>query len=477
MSVHYPVHVEAELDPRLSRWLWLFKWVLAIPHYVVLAFLWLAFAVTSVLAFFGILFTGRYPRSLFDFNVGVLRWSWRVAYYAYGALGTDRYPPFTLREVPDYPAHLAVDYPEHLSRGLVLVKWWLLAIPHYIVLGIFLGGAGYAIGTGEHAAYWGSGGLIGLMVCIAAVVLLFTGTYPGRIFDLVLGLNRWVLRVAGYVALMTDRYPPFALDQGGHEDDSVATLMPPAVPPAPVAEAPAAPVAPVRREPRGWSAGRAVSLVAGALVALAAVAMLLAAAVVGIAGATARDADGFVMSPTRSMASSGYAVTTQDLSVRSDVPHQLLGDAKLRATSTNGKAVFIGIARTSVLAGYLGSARHSVLRSLDRGATRYDVVGLGRVTMPPGTFHGWAASDSGTGTRSLVWHPRTGHWTAVLMNADATPGVRADAAVGAELPALPWLVGGLAVGGLLLAAVALVLILVPARQVAQEHQAPSADAG
>ena len=146
----YPVRVDARLDDHLSRWLWLVKWLLAIPHFIVLAFLWLAFVVLSVIALVAILFTGRYPRSIFDFNVGVLRWTWRVTYYTYGGLGTDHYPPFSLEERPDYPAHLDVTYPDHLSRGLVLVKWWLLAIPHYLVLALFVGGGWYAA-SGDHA--------------------------------------------------------------------------------------------------------------------------------------------------------------------------------------------------------------------------------------------------------------------------------------------------------------------------------------
>jgi hypothetical protein len=245
----YPIRVDAWLDPTTSRALWLVKWLLLIPHLVVLAFLWVAFLVVGVIAFFGILFTGRYPRSLFDFNVGVLRWSWRVHYYGYWALGTDRYPPFTLEDVPDYPAHLDVPYPERLSRGLIFVKWFL-AIPHYLVLAVFVGG-GLWLGTrvGNTDSGWDNGtnagwSLVGLLVLIAALSLLFTGRYPKPLFDFVMGMDRWALRVAAYTALMTDRYPPFRLDVGGTDPGwAPAAPVPPSPSGIPAAPPPSPPVA------------------------------------------------------------------------------------------------------------------------------------------------------------------------------------------------------------------------------------------
>lgn len=215
----YPVLVEGHIDPDLSRWQWLVKWLLAIPHFVVLAFLWVAFFLLTVVAFFAILFTGRYPKSIFDFNVGVLRWSWRVGFYTYGVAATDQYPPFSLAD-GDYPARLDVAYPEQLSRGLVLVKWWLLAIPHYLIVGLFTSGLIWyttEIGDNGNAVAEAGAGLIGILVFIAVIILLFTGRYNKGLFDLIMGLNRWVFRVAAYAALMRDEYPPFRLDTGGSE--------------------------------------------------------------------------------------------------------------------------------------------------------------------------------------------------------------------------------------------------------------------
>ncbi|MFJ9821534.1 DUF4389 domain-containing protein [Streptomyces sp. NPDC101151] len=211
----HPLRVEAALDPRLSRWMWMVKWILAIPHYIVLFFLQITFLLLSIVAFFSILITGRYPRRLFDFNVGVIRWTTRVNYYASSVLGTDAYPPFTLKEVRDYPIHVDVAYPERLSRGLVLVKW-LLIIPQLLVI-IVLSTSGWTAYRylDDYSPF--SSGLIGLLSLIAVVILTFTGKYPRDLFDFLMGLMRWSLRVLVYSSLMTDKYPPFRLDMGGKE--------------------------------------------------------------------------------------------------------------------------------------------------------------------------------------------------------------------------------------------------------------------
>lgn len=221
MTDAYPLQLEGTLDETTSRWLWIIKWLLLIPQIVVLVVLYLGLVFSWIFTFFAILITGRYPRGLFDYNVGVLRWGWRVSFYGLGVFGTDKYPPFSLEDKPDYPARLDVAYPENLNRWLVLVKWFL-AIPHLIVVGIVVGGSSSA--TQQNG--WSSNGSIGLitvLALVAVVVLAFNARYPRDIFVLLMGLHRWIFRVYAYMLLMTDTYPPFRLDTGGSEPVTVLT--------------------------------------------------------------------------------------------------------------------------------------------------------------------------------------------------------------------------------------------------------------
>ena len=493
MTTTYPVRVQGRLDSPLSRWWWLVKWLLLIPHFVVLFFLWVAFFVVTVIAFFAILFTGRYPRSLFEFNVGVVRWSWRVSFYGYSALGTDRYPPFTLAEVSDYPATLAVDYPDQLSRGLVLVKWWLLAIPHYIIIAFFVGGGSWlAWGADDWEWSWGGGGLVGLLALVAAIILAVTGNYPRPLLDFILGMNRWVFRVAVYAGLMTDKYPPFRLDMGEHEPDHTPTTVseptatgsgaayegqspPPGTDPVTGSTAVGAPGPGSTAGKSRWTPGRIVSLVLGCLFALASVGLLVAGGALLFADRTMRT-DGFVTSDTGPLTSAGYAVVSDpiDLHVGSGpdwaVLESTLGDVRIRATSDaqSGGPVFLGIAPAAEVARYLQGVPHATVSELGDDTTSTEHPGSAQPD-PPTAQKFWAAQASGPGTQSLTWSPSSGRWNLVAMNADGSRGVAMQGDAGAEVPALTWVATALIVLGALLLALGVILIVIPVRRASRDR--------
>lgn len=445
-----PVSLEGRLEPDLSRGLWIVKWLLVVPHAVILLFLWIAVAALSVVAWFAILLTARYPRFIFDFNLGVLRWSWRVWFYSYGALGTDRYPPFTLGPAPDYPAQLDIACPERLSRRLVLVKSWLLAIPHYLVLGFFLGAGAAADRADGRPAWPWSVGLVGLLVLVAAVALLFTGRYPRSIFGFVMGMNRWAFRVAAYVLLMTDAYPPFRLDQGGGE---------PAVPSADPPGAGDASHAALPATNGGWTTLRILGLVVGCLLLTGALATGAGGGALLFADKQLRDHDGFVMTGGERFTTSTYAITTENLRLEGSGLHAFVGDVKVTAHGSH-RPVFIGIARTDQVDSFLAGVAHAVVTGVSDGTPRYRELAGTAPGEAPGDALAWQADATGDGSQSLRWDATSGSWSVVLMNADGSAGVSAVVSAGATLPVLGWGAVTLLLAAGTLAILGLVLVVV-----------------
>jgi len=187
LNVDYPVRLEIDRPEHLNRLLPFVKWLLAIPHYVALLFLGIGAYVVTIISFFAVLITGRYPPGMFEFMVGVFRWGMRV--HAYVFLQTDEYPPFTLDDVPTYPVRLEIDYPEHIARWRPLVNW-LLAIPALIVASLI-----YLLAE--------------ICVFIAFFAILFTTEYPQALFDIVTIALRWSVRVGAFTYWMEEQYPPF----------------------------------------------------------------------------------------------------------------------------------------------------------------------------------------------------------------------------------------------------------------------------
>jgi hypothetical protein len=186
----YPVHLEIDHQEEYSRFMPLIKWLLAIPHYLVLFVLGIGALFVAFISFFAVLFTGRYPQGMFDYMVGVHRWGLRVV--AYIDLMVDPYPPFTLADDPDYPVQFDVEYPEFVNRWRPLVHW-LLVIP-YAIAAYFI----YSLGR--------------ILVFFAFFTILFTKRYPEGMFDIVRISLRWLARANAYEYWMVTRYPPFIWD-------------------------------------------------------------------------------------------------------------------------------------------------------------------------------------------------------------------------------------------------------------------------
>jgi hypothetical protein len=328
---------------------------------------------------------------------------------------------------------------------LPLIGRWLLGIPQYCVAAIFAGGAG---GIGWNAAHHGQGatgwgGLIDLLVLIGVVVLLFRGEYPRSIFDLVIGLNRWVLRVGAYAALMTAEYPPFRLDSGEDEPGGITVLQPP-----PSSSAGSA--ASVRLS---WGPGRVLAVIVASLAVPAGLVTVAAGGLALVFDQTQRDASGYLMTNSAAYSTGTYALVSDSYRTGAAgdpfVARDMLGTVRVRTHS--GQPVFVGIGPSGAVDSYLAGVRHEVATRFDAARSDFSLHKGGAPDSLPTSKHFWVARSLGSGTRILSWSPTNGQYRIVVMNANGSAGVKTNLAIGARFPDLLWIgIGALGGGALLL---------------------------
>jgi hypothetical protein len=198
---------------------------------------------------------------------------------------------------------------------------------------------------------------------------------------------------------------------------------------------------------------RVPSLVAGSILCLLALSVLALGGWALWMDQVDRDGSGFItIGETTELQTETSAIISE---LRGDGPRwlygsEILGDARVRATSQDESPLFIGITSTSDVYRYLGDAGYATIDHLETADLTTHPGG--DLSGPPGRESIWEASTEGSGQQTLLWTPRDGDWSIVLMRADATSGVAIAGDVGAEFPALPWLAGGLLIAGAAVAA-------------------------
>lgn len=340
-------------------------------------------------------------------------------------------------------------------------------------MALFIGGIGPALGD-DGPLRWFIGGLVGVLVLAAGIVLAFTGRYPAPLYDVAVGMDRWALRVAAYAGLMTDAYPPFRLDTGGTDPASGPVRPPVAPPPGEPVSAGWASAPPVTATPAAWTGLRVTAVVAGAVMTLVGTGLLAAGGVAMWADRTQRT-DGLLVTSIRHYDIPGHALVSEhidlpDLDLGPLGPDSLLGTVRIELAAGDGSERFLGVARTEDVRAYLGGVPHATVSDLT-GVQEPVATSGDRVPGEPTAADLWVASASGPTPQTLTWDSSGGNWTFVVMQPDGAAGFDATLRAGAEVPALPWIAAGaLGVGGLVVLG-GLVLMVVPATRAS--HRGPT----
>lgn len=237
------------------------------------------------------------------------------------------------------------------------------------------------------------------------------------------------------------------------------------VPPAPT-QGPPVPVQPQPKQT--WGAGRITAMIVGVLILLGSLALAFGGLTLAVASATLRDDDGFLMSGEDTFSTATYAMTTGNMEIHAEgaaqnLPHNLLGDAKITATPNGDAPVFVGIAPTADVARYLRGVGHATFVGFQDEFPAYRMTAGEAPKAPPTASDIWVAKSAGEGAQSVTWPVDTGNWTVVVMNADGSRGVSADLAAGATVPAFGWVVTGILVTAAVGLVISLTMIVLAAR--------------